>query len=451
MLRFFSYTVFFFFFFVEFLFCQWIDISPKGRKEKIYSIDLKTKNVEVKFEDYSKLTDTILAVGWSSTSGVALLTFDGGKNWNIFQFPTLFPFACQFLDQNLFVVCGYNFIYDNAEVKFLDFSGNVINSFEFNGDSLAYNKNFFDCLVDGDYIYFCGYGGLVFKLNRLNNTLEQSLVDLNKVLMKVKKFDFTTSQGNISLGFLLGGDSYTKQNLIYYSNPNLDEWNSLFNFAEKCPSVEIVDFWFYGWDVENNFPMGYVIGMCDDTVLIMGSDPKKRSFEIIFKEQSTLQPLGIYVSKSLKEIIAVFDDGKVLFSSNFGQSWTYVEERISRQLNGVEFFSFYSTEMLPEILWEKLNIFGFGIDGFVAKFEKEQSLSVNSDRIVRFGLCDRIEIYDMLGRLVAQFTNDDAFYEHFNKNFTDGIYFVVKKASGSVCEKRTYIFYKNFLNFLRLF
>lgn len=450
MYRFIFFLFFFWLIFSEILFCQWIDISPKGRKEKIYSVDLKTKDTEVSVDKYQRLTDTILAVGWSSTGGALLLSFDGGKNWSYYQIPTLFPFAGSFWENNQLVVCGYNFLFDHAEVRVYDYFGNQLDLFEFNGENLPYSKNFFDCLLNNGYVYVCGYGGSIFKFDQSSNNWETVPVETNKVLTKLKKFEFNTSQGAVSLGFLLGGENYFSQNSIYYSNPDFTEWNLLVDFSKEYPGIEIADFWFYDWDIELGFPRGFVIGNFDDTLLIFKTTSEK-NFEVIYKQQSILQPLGIFVSKTSSETIAIFDDGKILLSPDFGKTWTFIEERIGKQLTGVKFFNYFSYDLMPDIYWVKLNILGFGIDGFIAKFEKEQSLSVEFSKSQTADNCQEIEIYDILGRLVSRFNVNEVNFENWNKNNESGIYLVIKKRNGIVCQTRTYIFLKNFFENLRLF
>ncbi|MCX7907924.1 MAG: hypothetical protein N2560_00175 [Ignavibacteria bacterium] len=423
------------------VFSQWIEISPIGRKEKVFSLDIKAKNNGVSVSNYSRILDTIVLAGWSSTKGAIFLSKNGGKNWEIWETPTFFPFSIQFLDTNKLFVCGYNFLYDNSEVKIFDFFGNEVLGFNFDGQSLPYNKNFFDCLVDSCEVFACGYGGSLFRYKVSDNSWEQIWVDSNSVFTKLKKYKFHSTNGDISVLFLLGGKSYFSQNKIFFSDPETLQWSSVYDFKNNYPGISITDFWFYSWDYSLNFPIGLVVGFLDDTLLILQTVPEERSFKKIYYEQTILHPLGIYLSENTSEIIVVFDDGKILLGKNFGDNWTYIEERISKQLTGVKFFTLQSSDLLPEISWQKLIVYGFGRDGFVAKYEKDQSLGVEIRKYFSNCEADRLEVYNLLGQVVYQGSYPFVDYEEFVKICRSGIFLVVKKANGIPCEVRSYIHY----------
>lgn len=424
------------------LYSNWNDISPQGRKERIYSLDIPTKQKFVSLARYSTLFDTIFAVGWSSTTGTLFSTFDGGKKWNIYQLSSLFPFSVKFLNNSQVVVCGYNYIFDDAEVRFFDLFGNQINSFEFNGESLPYSKNFFDCLVDSLNILFCGYGNSIYRYSLSEHSWQQHFVDSNQVFLKLKKFDFKTQQGDVSLGFLLGGKSYQNPTRLYYSNPELSEWNFLFDCNERFPAFELSDFYFTNWDFENNFPDGFLVGTIDDTIAILRSKPNERTFEFAFKQQNIEQPVGVFAFNQGENVVVLLSNGAFIVSGNGGVDWEYkFTDNIPKQVTGGLFFNFESEELLPDVIWRKLDVLAFGIDGTIQRYNGDYSLSVEAGNNISDQNCDEVEVYDFLGRLIYKTIDTYWFDKNFVKGLSRGVYFVVKKAKGNPCKSMIYIFF----------
>jgi len=171
----------------EFLFSQWKDISPLSRKEKIYSINVKSRNFDADCNNPYFELDTILAVGWSSSNGAYFLSSDEGGNWTFWTDYTFFPFSGFFSSDNKILAAGYNFIFDNAEVKIFDTFGNQLEIFRFDGEDLNLVKNFFDCLEDKNFYYAVGYGGSIFRFDKINRSWKQIFIDSNIVGTKLKK------------------------------------------------------------------------------------------------------------------------------------------------------------------------------------------------------------------------------------------------------------------------
>ncbi len=430
---------------------DWKDISIRNRKEKIYSVDLKNKDVLLEGNDLNKLTDTMAAVGWSSTNGALFISKDGGKNWDVHEIQVFFPFSVEFFDTDKLFVCGYNYLFDNAEVKIFDLNGNQLTSFFFDGENFPYSKNLFDCVEDSFKILTTGYGGSVFLYDKYEQKWEQIVVDPSKVFIKLKKFSFETDQGNTTLGFLLGGKSFMKTQTIYYSNPIFKDWQLLYDFGSNYKCTEVIDFWFYKWNIENNFPLGFVICFIDDTLTIFESNPDEQNFTKIYAEQTTSQPLGIFVSEIDRTIIIPFDNGKMLRSNDFGQSWKYEDHSVGKQILSVKFFKYWNESLLPEIFWTNVVILGFGSDGFITKFEVELSLQVETNYHKRECDFDEIRVYDLLGKEIGRYDKQDFQRWLSLKNFSDGLYFVVKFVDGSPCSTIIYNYHKKFFKEMRLF
>ncbi len=428
----------------------WKEISPLNRRERIYSLDVYTKNSEIKSSYFLNVLDTIAAVGWSSTKGSFFLTKNGGKSWDIFETSTFFPFDVEFLEGDKVMVCGYNYLYDNAEVRFFDFSGKEISVFSFDGQSLPYSKNFFDCLEVDSKIVVAGYNGMVFVFDKIKSVWEKVNVDPNKVFLKIKKFNFNTSQGDIKLCFILGGNSFAIQNSIYFSNPTFDEWNILFNFHNNFSNIEIADFWFYGWDIENNFPNGFVVGTVDDSLIIAKSNPSSKEFEVVYLMQTFHQPLGVFVFDEGKSIIVSLDNGNFLFSDNFGSNWYYKELNFKKQFTSFNQFYFWSPDLLPDIVWRKLCLFGLGNNGLIAKYEEDISLGIENKRIPNECNFDKIKVYDILGRNVAEFYREEL-QKGIDFKLPKGIFVIVKFIDGNPCNTMICSFENNIFEILRLF
>jgi hypothetical protein len=427
------------------LFSQWVEISPQERKETIYCVDIPNKGKEIQAANIENVLDTVAAVGWSSTTGVLLFTKDGGVSWELFQTPTFFPFGVSFNQDNTIFACGYNYLFDDAEVKLFDLSGNLISNFVFDGESLPYVKNFFDCLNDESSFYLCGYGGILVKYNKESQVWDKILVDSNKVFQRIKKFTFSTEQGTISLGFLLGGENFLLQNRIYASNPELTDWNLLYNFAAEYAGIEIIDFWFYGWDIDNGFPYGYVATVIDDTLTMFVASPSKKRFEKFFSEVSFSQPIGIVASNDGKKVTVVLDDGKLLISNDFGESWEFTAHGFSKQFKGMRAFNFTSKDLLPQVFMEKAQILAFGFNGLIAKYKYDFSLAVENDNVTQTSInYDEVEIYDVLGRLIAKMRANSFNPILSSEEMGQGVFLVIFKANGIPCTAKTYLFVKNF-------
>lgn len=416
-------------------FSQWMDISPQARKERIYSIDVPLKDTKVNIAKYPSVFDTIVAVGWSSTSGAFMLTFDGGKNWNIMPTASLFPFSVNFLGRQSFVVCGYNYVFDDAEVRIFDLSGREISRFEFDGEDLPYTKNFFDCLVIDSNIFVPGYSGSIYKYSLSEQIWKEIFVDSNIVFLKIKHFDLDLNQNGVSIAFLLGGKSFQFPTRLYFSNQDLTQWSLLYDFQAEYSGIEIADFWFYGWDFENSFPEGFIVATIDDTIAIFRSNPQERTFEIVFSQQNIEQPIGIYSFDSTKYFVVLLSNGEFIFSSDFGNTWQFEYfGAVPKSITGAKFFYFRSEDLLPEILWERLEIIAFGLDGTILKYNRDFSLSVDVRRYAVDKPYDEIEIYDLLGRLIFKAKTAQFDFKECGKNLHKGIFLVVKKANGILCD-----------------
>ncbi|MFN3270531.1 MAG: hypothetical protein ACK42G_08090, partial [Candidatus Kapaibacteriota bacterium] len=409
---------------------EWKDISIRNRKEKIYSVDVKNKDLNIKESDFEKLTDSIVAVGWSSTNGALFISNDGGRNWEVHEIQAFFPFAVEFLDNGNLFVCGYNYITDNAEVNIFDLNGRQLESYAFDGENLPYLKNLFDCTVDSFKVLTTGYQGSVLLFDKEEHKWEQILVDPSKVFIKIKKFTFNTSQGVLTVGFLLGGKSFLLPEAIYFSNSPYKDWQMLYDFGRAYKGIEVIDFWFYDWDIENNFPFGFVIGLIDDTLAVFEANPNEQNFTKIYFEQTTSQPLGMYCFEINKTIIVPFDNGKLLKSENFGQTWHYVENNANKQLLAVKFFKYWSESLLPEIFWNNVIILGFGSDGFITKYDMDLSLQVETSFPKRECDFDEICVFDLLGREIGMFDRQNLDRWLNLQNSIDGIYLVVKFVNG---------------------
>lgn len=419
----------FFLFLHNTMLSQWKNISPPNRKEKLYSLDIKQKLndfIELNSED---AIDTILAVGWSSTQGAYFISFDEGKNWWSWSDGTFFPFSAKFSKDYRFFAVGYNFLSDNAEVKIFDFNGNQLETFSFDGSNLPYVKNFFDC-VDDDRIFIAvGYGGYVFQLDKLSQNWKIIFVDSNTVLTKVKAFREKNDSTNYTSYYFLGGNSYYLKNRIYFFNEYLDECKILFDFSKVYNGVEIADFYFPSRGL-NAFPIGFVVGNVYDTIVIWRSNPQTETFEKVFSQQSSMQPICVFSIDNGKTTFVLFDDGRILFSDNFGENWTLDAHFSSKQLIGanISFKVISDTNYINK----KIKFYGFGQDGFVAVLEKNNVLGI-FENLAKEVIFDEIEVYDLLGNLI--FRSKELYeFSKITEKIPSGIYFVSKKYNKQVID-----------------
>ncbi|MGB9771696.1 MAG: hypothetical protein ACPLX7_06935 [Candidatus Kapaibacteriota bacterium] len=439
MFKWISFVSMIFFIILSNAWCNWFTISPPERKEKIYSIDIPNRSVEIKLQDYETTFDTISAVGWSSTGGSLFLTMDGGKTWNYWTIASMLPFSVKFLDNRQVVLCGYNFLFDDAEVKIFDLSGNQISNFEFDGNNLPYSKNFFDCQITSSNVFFAGYGGSIFKYSLEENVWSSIFVDSNIVFLKLKAFNLSSSQGIFPLGFLLGGRSFQIPTRLYYSNPDFSQWNLLYDFQKEFPGIELSDFWFNSWNFDNNFPEGFVVGTIDDSVVIFRTNASERKFEIAFLQQNIEQPVGIYGLNDGKNLLVVFSNGEILSSSDKGYNWSFENiYYVGKSFTGVNFYNHKSNDLLPEIEWEKFDAIAYGLDGTIAKYTKDFSLGILSGKLPSMQDYNEVEIYDILGRLVFKEKTDDFKFENIKRKLPKGIFFIIKKCNGTYLNAETY-------------
>ncbi|MFN3306702.1 MAG: hypothetical protein ACK42Z_05900, partial [Candidatus Kapaibacteriota bacterium] len=342
-------------------------------------------------------------------------------------------------------VCGYNFLFDNAEVKIFDLNGNQLASYSFDGENLPYSKNLFDCAEDSFKILTTGYNGSVFLYDKYEQKWEHIAVDSLSVFTKLKTFSFKTNQGITKVGFLLGGKSFMRAEKIYFSNPIFKDWQLLYDFGKAFKCNEVIDFWFYNWSIEDTFPQGFVICFIDDTLTIFESNPDEQNFTQIYTEQTPSQPLGIFVSEIDKTIIIPFDDGKILKSNNLGQTWKYEENNVGKQILSVKFFKYLDKNLLPEIFRTNVFILGFGSDGFIAQYEEELSLQVEPSFHEQDCDFDEFRVYDLLGKEIGKFDKQDFEKWHSLQNLLDGTYLLIKFLKGIPCGSIIYNYNKKFL------
>ncbi len=409
------------------LYSQWKNISPSNRKEKFYSIDIKPKFKDLIKPESEKTVDTILAVGWSSTQGAYFVSFDEGKNWWSWVDGTFFPFSAKFSNDKKFFAVGYNFLSDNAEVKIFDFYGSQIEVFSFDGSNLPYVKNFFDCFDDEQSLVVAGYGGYVFQLDKVTGDWKSIFVDSNTVLTKIKVFKEKNDSIYYPSFYLLGGNSFNITNRIYLLNGNLEACKQLFDFTEISDGVEISDFYFYNQGL-NGFPLGYVVGNVFDTIVVWRTNPQSETFEKVFEQQSSMQPISVFSIDNGKTNYILFDDGRILFSDDFGESWTLEEHFSTKQLSGANVSLSIITD--TNFINRKIKFYGFGQDGYVAVLEKDKVLGI-FDNFGKEVVHDEIEVYDVLGNLILR-TKEVNELSQITEKIPSGIYFIVKKYNSQV-------------------
>jgi|GEM_PF-1501395 len=406
----------------EFLFSQWKDISPLSRKEKIYSINVKSRNFDADCNNPYFELDTILAVGWSSSNGAYFLSFDGGRNWTFWTDYTFFPFSGFFTSDNKILVAGYNFIFDNAEVKIFDTFGNQLEIFRFDGEDLNLVKNFFDCLEDKNFYYAVGYGGSIFRFDKINRSWRQIFIDSNIVGTKLKKFNVRNDSVQSSILCLLGGKSFQIPERIYLSNDNFDEWKLLYDFKAISEGAEVYDYHFYEISPDG-FPSGYAVGFVFDTLIVWRANSQLRTFEKVFESQTFDQPISIYSFESGKNVVVLLDNGNLLSSSDFGASWRRDDFASAKQLTGGNIFCQSKSD--STYLLRELRFYGYGRDGFISMLNTQQILGVIEIK-PETAVFDEIEVYDLLGNLVFREKFGEQTDEKIKK-LPSGIYLVAKK------------------------
>jgi len=401
---------------------QWKDISPIGRRERIYSLNLKSSYFDSDCSSSFVDFDTILAVGWSSSNGAYFLSFDGGENWSIWTDNTFFPFSGIFTSENKILVVGYNFIFDNAELKIFDTYGNQLERFQFDGDNLPLIKSFFDCFEKDEFFYAVGYGGSIFRFDKLNRTWDQIIIDSNIVGIKLKKFLVRNGSYENSLLCILGGKSFQISNRIYILLDNLEKCELIYDFRTFSEGAEVNDFHFYGLS-SDGFPLGYAVGVVFDTIVVWRSNDHLGVFEKVFERQSFDQPISVYSFENGKNVVVLFDNGGILFSSDYGKNWDYEQIPSAKQLTGGIIFCQSKSE--PTYLHRELKFYGYGRDGFISTLSKEKTLGF-FEKESKISIYDEVEVFDLLGNLVFR-VKIGVPTEEIIKNLPRGIYYIAKK------------------------
>ncbi|MFN3269705.1 MAG: hypothetical protein ACK42G_03865, partial [Candidatus Kapaibacteriota bacterium] len=151
---------------------------------------------------------------------------------------------------------------------------------------------------------------------------------------------------------------------------------------------------------------------------------------------------GVFAFNQGENVVVLLSNGAFIVSGNGGVDWEYkFTDNIPKQVTGGLFFNFESEELLPDVIWRKLDVLAFGIDGTIQRYNGDYSLSVEAGNNISDQNCDEVEVYDFLGRLIYKTIDTYWFDKNFVKGLSRGVYFVVKKAKGNPCKSMIYIFF----------